>query len=199
MAEKEFLLGNRARELLRYTNQATRVVSDDVSLTDVQKIIRRISELDDIREVRSACSQIIHATDRKKKEGFSRSKYRLYGVELRMIAKGIVRDIHSANNKHFATEYQQRLDKIDDILDGCTLMLEYIQICYDERIISLKKVETWTKKVNDVKYMAASWRKNDGGRARKLAAEEQTAADKRQYQIATSACRDAIRAAKQGY
>ncbi|MDE6838912.1 MAG: hypothetical protein K2P33_11045, partial [Acutalibacter sp.] len=61
-----------------------------------------------------------------------------------MIAKGIVRDIHSANNKHFATEYQQRLDKIDDIMDGCTLMLEYIQICYDESIISLTKVETWT-------------------------------------------------------
>ncbi|MDE6837481.1 MAG: hypothetical protein K2P33_03710, partial [Acutalibacter sp.] len=87
----------------------------------------------------------------------------------------------------------------DDIMDGCTLMLEYIQICYDESIISLKKVETWTKKVNDVKYMAASWRKNDGGRARKLAAEEQAAADKRQYSIAASACRDAIRAAKQGY
>ena len=31
MAEKEFLLGNRARELLKYTKHSTRVVSDDVS------------------------------------------------------------------------------------------------------------------------------------------------------------------------
>lgn len=132
MAEKEFLLGNRARELLRYTNQATRVVSDDVSLTDVQKIIRRISELDDIREVRSACSQIIHATDRKKKEGFSRSKYRLYGEELRMIAKGIVRDIHSANNKHFATEYQE-FRKTDKRKSPAYLMIAASGIPYTKR------------------------------------------------------------------
>lgn len=50
MAEKEYLLGNRARELLRYTNQATRIVSDDVSQRDVRAIIKRIAELDDIRE-----------------------------------------------------------------------------------------------------------------------------------------------------
>ena len=45
MAEKEYLLGNRARELLRYTNQATRIVSDDVSQRDVRAIIKRIAEL----------------------------------------------------------------------------------------------------------------------------------------------------------
>ncbi len=44
MAEKEYLLGNRARELLRYTNQATRIVSDEVSAKDVRAIIRRIAE-----------------------------------------------------------------------------------------------------------------------------------------------------------
>ena len=43
MAEKEYLLGNRARELLRYTNQATRIVSDDVSQRDVRAIIKRIA------------------------------------------------------------------------------------------------------------------------------------------------------------
>lgn len=199
MAEKEYLLGNRARELLRYTNQVTRVVSDDVSLGDVQRIIRQIAELSDIRDVQSVCSQIIHSTDKKKKEGFSKSKYRLYGEELRMIAKGIVRDIHSANNKHFLTKYQQRLDKIDDILDGCSLMLEYIQICLDEGIINLSRAETWTKKVNDVKFMSTAWRKNDGGRAAKLDEAAQVAVDQRQYSIAVSACRDAIRAEKQGY
>ena len=31
MADKEYLLGNRARELLKYTNQVTKVVTDDVS------------------------------------------------------------------------------------------------------------------------------------------------------------------------
>ena len=39
MAEKEYLLGNRARELLKYTKHSTRVVSDDVSQKDVRAII----------------------------------------------------------------------------------------------------------------------------------------------------------------
>ena len=61
------------------------------------------------------------------------------------------------------------------VLDGCTLLLEYIQICVEEHIISVKKSGVWTKKVTDVKYMAASWRKNDGGRARKLREEPELA------------------------
>ena len=84
-----------------------------------------------------------------------------------MIAKGIVRDIHAANGKYFATEYEERLRLIGKILDGCNLMLEYIQISLDMGIISLKKSEIWSKKVLDVKYMSASWKKNDGARAKK--------------------------------
>ena len=157
MAEKEYLLGNRARELLRYTNQATRIVSDDVSQRDVRAIIKRIAELDDIREVRSVCSVVTHQLDEKSNEGFTKSKFRLYVEDMRKIAKDIVRDVHSANNKHFQTEYDARLKKIDDVLDGCTLLLEYIQICVEEHIIGVKKAGVWTKKVTDVKYMAASW------------------------------------------
>ena len=189
MAEKEYLLGNRARELLRYTNQATRIVSDDVSQRDVRAIIKRIAELDDIREVRSVCSVVTHQLDEKSNEGFTKSKFRLYGEDMRQIAKNIVRDVHSANNKHFQTEYDARLKKIDDVLDGCTLLLEYIQICVEEHIISVKKSGVWTKKVTDVKYMAASWRKNDGGRARKLREEAQAQADKRQVEVVKAAIR----------
>lgn len=189
MAEKEYLLGNRARELLRYTNQATRIVSDDVSQRDVRAIIKRIAELDDIREVKSVCSVVTHQLDEKSNEGFTKSKFRLYGEDMRKIAKDIVRDVHSANNKHFQTEYDARLKKIDDVLDGCTLLLEYIQICVEEHIISVKKSGVWTKKVTDVKYMAASWRKNDGGRARKLREEAQAQADKRQVEVVKTAIR----------
>ena len=49
MADKEYLLGNRARELLKYTNQATKVVTDDVSQKDVRVILQKIAALDDIR------------------------------------------------------------------------------------------------------------------------------------------------------
>ena len=194
MAEKEYLLGNRARELLRYTNQATRIVSDDVSQRDVRAIIKRIAELDDIREVRSVCSVVTHQLDEKSNEGFTKSKFRLYGEDMRQIAKNIVRDVHSANNKHFQTEYDARLKKIDDVLDGCTLLLEYIQICLDLEIISLERSGIWTKKVRDVQYMSMSWRKNDGARAKKLKAEERVSVDK----WLVSLVKEAIRQIKAG-
>lgn len=193
MAEKEYLLGNRARELLKYTKQATKVVSDEISRKDVRTIIRRIAELDDIRDVKSVCAEVTHVLDTKDKEGFTKSNYRMYGEDMREIARGIVRDIHAANNKHFATEYNERLEKIDDVLDGCSLLLEYIQICVEEHIITVQKSGIWTKKVTDVKYMAAAWRKNDGGRARKLESEAQAAKDRRQYDLVKAACREVVR------
>ena len=197
MAEKEYLLGNRAMELLRYTNQATRIVSDEVSAKDVRAIIRRIARLGDIRDVKTVCFDSIHVLDVKKKDGFTRSMFKLYGEDMRFIAKGIVKDIHSANDKHFATEHQERLRKISDVLDGCSLLLEYIQICLEENIISAKKAEVWTKKVTDVKYMAAAWKKNDGGRAKKLVAEAATESDKHQFELVKSACRAAFHSDRQ--
>ena len=39
VADKEYLLGNKARELLKYTNQATKTVAEDMfnALSDEQK------------------------------------------------------------------------------------------------------------------------------------------------------------------
>lgn len=146
MADKEYLLGNRARELLKYTNQATKVVTDDVSQKDVRVILQKIAALDDIREVKSICQTTIGQLDRKEKDGFTKAMYRCYGEDMRLIAKGIVRDIHAANGKMFATEYNERLRLIGKVLDGCSLLLEYIQIVQDMGVISLKKSEIWTKK-----------------------------------------------------
>lgn len=44
MADKEFLLGVKARELLKYTKQATKVVSDDISPQDVRAILHKIAQ-----------------------------------------------------------------------------------------------------------------------------------------------------------
>ena len=187
MADKEYLLGNRARELLKYTNQVTKVVTDDVSQKDVRAILQKIAALDDIREVKSVCQTTIGQLDRKDKEGFTKAMYRCYGEDMRLIAKGIVRDIHAANGKMFATEYNERLRLIGKVLDGCSLLLEYIQIVQDMGVISLKKSEIWTKKVLDVKYMSASWKKNDGARAKKLEAEKQAEEDARQVAVVKTA------------
>ena len=194
MADKEFLLGVKTRELLKYTKQATKVVSDDISPQDVRTILHRIAALEDIRDAREVCSQAINAVDRKQKEGFTKTAFRFYGQDMREIAKQILLDVHAANNTHFLTEYDSRLRKIDAILDGCSLLLEYITICLEDEIISKRKAGIWTGKVTDVKYMAASWRKNDGGRARKLREQDQAAKDRRQ----TALVKEAIRQYKAG-
>lgn len=72
MADKEFLLGNRARELLKYTKQATRVVSGDISKADVRAIITRVAELDDICDVKMVCQEVVHVLDTKDKEASQR-------------------------------------------------------------------------------------------------------------------------------
>lgn len=190
MADKEYLLGNKARELLKYTNQATKVVTDDISQKDVRKILHKIAELPDIREVRTVCEEVVGQLDRKDKEGFTKALYRCYGEDMRMIAKGIVRDIHAANGKMFNTEYEERLKLIGKVLDGCSLLIEYIQTVLDLGVISIAKSEIWTKKVLDVKYMAASWKKNDTARANKLKAAAQEDEDRRQVELVKTAIRE---------
>lgn len=194
MAEKEFLLGVKARELLKHTKRETRVVTDDISPQDVRAILHKIAALEDIRDAREVCSQAINAIDRKKKEGFSKSTFRLYGEDMRQIAKQILLDVHAANNTHFLTEYDSRLRKIDAVLDGCALLLEYITVCLEDGIISKTKAGLWTRKVTDVKFMAGAWRKNDGGRARKLREQAQAEKDRQQ----TALVKEAIRQYKAG-
>lgn len=189
MADKEFLLGVKTRELLKYTKQATKVVSDDISPQDVRTILHRIAALEDIRDAREVCSQAINAIDRKQKEGFTKTAFRFYGQDMREIAKQILLDVHAANNTHFLTEYDSRLRKIDAVLDGCSLLLEYITLCMDEKIISTAKGGVWTGKVMDVKRMAGKWRKNDGGRAKSLRDQAQAVRNRQQIGLVKEAIR----------
>lgn len=118
MAET-FKVGANARELLRYTQRATRIVTDDISRSDARKIIQKVA----------------------------------------------------ANNVNFQTDYDKRVEKIGAVVDGCSLLLEYLTICTEEGIISAKKAGIWTKKVTDVKYPAMKWLTSERGRAEKLRAE----------------------------
>ena len=62
----------------------------------------------------------------------------------------------------------------------------------DDKIISVKKSAVWTKYVTDVKYMAAAWRKNDGGRARKIETEAKAAEERRQFDMMKAAVREVV-------
>jgi hypothetical protein len=171
MAEQPFLVGSKARELLRYTQRATRIVSDDISRSDARKVFQKAAALEDIREIKQVCTTAVHALDTREKEGFTKSTFNLYGRDIREIAKKILLDAHAANNVNFATEYDKRVEKIGAVVDGCSLLLEYLTICTEEGIISAKKAGIWTKKVTDVKYPAMKWLTSERGRAEKLRAE----------------------------
>lgn len=134
MADKEFLLANKARELMAYTYRATKPLAGEAG----------------------------------ERMGFSKSAYRLYGADMRQTAKEILRDVHGANNCDFAVEYDKRLARISSAMDGCSLLLEYIQLCLDAKLISTRRAGDWTAKTVEVKRMAAGWKRGDSVRAAKL-------------------------------
>ena len=164
MAET-FKVGANARELLRYTQRATRIVTDDISRSDARKIIQKVAALEDVRDIQKVCGTAVHALDTRDREGFSKSTFRLYGEGIRLTARQILLDAHAA------TDYDRRVEKIGAVVDGCSLLLEYLTICTEEGIISAKKAGIWTKKVTDVKYPAMKWLTSERGRAEKLRAE----------------------------
>ena len=159
------------RELLRYTQRATRIVTDDISRSDARKIIQKVAALEDVRDIQKVCGTAVHALDTRDREGFSKSTFRLYGEGIRLTARQILLDAHAANNVNFQTDYDRRVEKIGAVVDGCSLLLEYLTICTEEGIISAKKAGIWTKKVTDVKYPAMKWLTSERGRAEKLRAE----------------------------
>lgn len=94
MAET-FKVGANARELLRYTQRATRIVTDDISRSDARKIIQKVAALEDVRDIQKVCGTAVHALDTRDREGFSKSTFRLYGEGIRLTARQILLDAHA--------------------------------------------------------------------------------------------------------
>ena len=115
MAET-FKVGANARELLRYTQRATRIVTDDISRSDARKIIQKVAALEDVRDIQKVCGTAVHALDTRDREGFSKSTFRLYGEGIRLTARQILLDAHAANNVNFQTDYDKRVEKIGAVV-----------------------------------------------------------------------------------
>ena len=115
MAEM-FKVGANARELLRYTQRATRIVTDDISRSDARKIIQKVAALEDVRDIQKVCGTAVHALDTRDREGFSKSTFRLYGEGIRLTARQILLDAHAANNVNFQTDYDKRIEKIGAVI-----------------------------------------------------------------------------------
>ena len=190
---KDLPLAAKARELLIFTRRHTKPVNTDVDARDVGKLLRRIADLDDLSKAQEACMATATALKRRSKEGFSKVSYRDYGQDMRDISKAILRGIYAANNIPFAQEPERRIAEIDAVLNNAALLLDYISICQELEIISVKTAGAWSSKAIDVKRMAASWRNNSAQRAQAIQAQRQAERDERVTIIMLSAVEEALK------
>ena len=65
---------------------------------------------------------------------------------------------------------EERLVEIKAVIDECNLMLQLVALSNDLGYADIKRVETWTGKILDVKRMCLAWMKKDGERAKKILA-----------------------------
>jgi hypothetical protein len=102
------------------------------------------------------------------KHGFPKSAVHTYIRELRESTISIMKHYISANNCMFETEYNLRIQHIRAILTECDYMEVLLETALELGYIDSKKCAFWSRKMLDVKYMAAAWKKTDSARAEKL-------------------------------
>lgn len=175
MPDKEFVLGNKTKDLLVYTFIVTKPISDKtLELPEVIEMLTAIRNLPP--EARDDLIQ--EYTDRlkkaEKKEGFPKSALHTYINATRNAAVSIVKNIHAANDCSFQTEYDRRLDLVHAALNDCNLLLKLVEISQSLGYISIRRMGHWTKFITDVKYMTLAWKKKDTERAKALRQQERT-------------------------
>lgn len=190
---KDFQIGNKAKDLLKYTFTVTKPVSEKcIDTKDVLSTLLKLKEMppDEVKQYcEDASARLRRSAD---KQGFPKSAVHSYIKVLRETALGIVTNVQMANDCRFETEYQKRLMLIEEVLKGCNLMLRLIEISLELGYISIKRCEFWTKSVTDVKYMCLSWRKKDAARAEKLKIASQSADDARLANIIAETLKSAL-------
>lgn len=170
----EFKLGNKAVELYRYTLQVTRPVADDkVDAKDAAKVMKTIARADTIEEMRELLLKTADRLDKKPgRPRFPKSESFGMITDLRGAARNIVRGVHAANETIFIENPEERLKEIKAVIDECNLMLRLVELSHDLGYVDIKRMETWTNKILDVKRMCLAWMKKDGERAKKILAQK---------------------------
>lgn len=189
---KDFQIGNKAKDLLIYSFQVTKPVSD--KSMETKDVLTTMLKLKDMKpeEVKSFCETASERLRRSSdKQGFPKSAVHSYIKLIRETAVGIVTNIQMANDCRFETEYEKRLMLIDEVLKGCNLMLQLILISLELDYINIKRSKYWTKMVTDVKYMTLSWKKKDSERAEAIRKSEKEAGYARFAHIIADAVKEA--------
>lgn len=192
MAEKEYVLGNKTKDLLVYTFLVTKPISEKMlDISDAIREVRTISSLSENERALYSQNLIEDLEKRNKKEGFPKSAVHTYAKVIRETAVSIVRNIHAANDCSFQTEYKRRLELIHYALNDCNLLLKMVEISHELGYISLKRMAYWTKMITDVKYMTLAWKKKDSERAREIERKVRIA----DYRLHASIVAEAVAAA----
>lgn len=196
VAMAEFKLGNKALELYRYTLQVTRPVADEkVDAKDVAKVLRTIARADTIEEMRELLLKTADRLDKKPgRPRFPKSESFGMIADLRGAARNIVRGVHAANETIFIENPEERLKEIKAVIDECNLMLRLVELSHDLGYVDIKRMETWTNKILDVKRMCLAWMKKDGERAKKILAEK----DREKMTVIIALVRDIMEAEAAG-
>ena len=189
---KDFQIGNKAKDLLIYSFQATKPVSD--KSMETKDVLTTMLKFRDMKpeEVKDFCTAASERLKRSAdKQGFPKSTVHSYIKLIRETATGIVTNIQMANDCRFETEYEKRLMLIDEVLRGCNLMLQLILISLELGYINIKRSKYWTKMVTDVKYMTLSWKKKDSERLESIRKAEKTSEYARFAHIIADAIKEA--------
>lgn len=189
MPEKEYVLGNKTKDLLAYSFVVTKPIGDKtLELKEVIKILETIRGLP-LEEKDDFIQECIDKAQKSNsKQGFPKSALHTYIKTIRETAVSIVRNIHAANDCSFQTEYDRRLDLIHAALNDCNLLLKLVEISQALGYISVKRMGHWTKLITDVKYMTLAWKKKDTERAKTLRRQEET----RDYELQASIIAGAV-------
>ena len=193
MAEKEYVLGNKTKDLLVYSFLVTKPIGDKtMEISEIVKLLETVlglsqEEKDDF--IRECLDKMKKAGS---KQGFPKSALHTYIKTIRETAVSIVQNIHAANDCSFQTEYERRLDLIHAALNDCNLLLKLVEISQSLGYISMKRMGHWTRLITDVKYMTLAWKKKDTERARTICRQEEVKSYELQAGIIASAVAHAL-------
>ena len=133
VAEKEYVLGNKAKDLYQFTRQATKPGPDDkVDAKDAAKVMRTIAKARTIEEMRDMLNATADRLDNRRKRPFF-PKSETFGMikDLRSGARAIIKGVYAANETRFNERPEERLREIKAVIDECNLMLQLVELAHD--------------------------------------------------------------------
>lgn len=175
MADKEYKLGNKAKDLYQFTRQATKPGPDDkVDAKDVSQVMRTIAKAKTVEEMRDMLNATADRLDNRRKRPFF-PKSETFGMikDLRGASRAIICGVYAANETRFVDHPEDRLREIKAVIDECNLMLQLVELAHELGYTDMKRMGVWTKKILDVKHMCLAWLKKDGERAKEILARQE--------------------------